>query len=140
MYVDAHATRRQERETSQLPRHTQKEPKYEKITLYTLALLSTLNCAQANSSSETAEVMSEPLYGISIQQQLTIQVNSNGFTRAEHFKTDISQDEDLPQLRILRTKSDRCRAMPRVIDITLPLPDELNGQFQLWNPLMASTN
>ena len=89
----------------------------------------------------------EPLYGIQMgQDNITIQVKSNGCTRSEHFKfkinsstTETPLQKDLKtvgetELTIQRLGSDHCRRMPFLLSVKLPLPD-IQGPFKLMNPL-----
>jgi len=94
----------------------------------------------------------ETLYGIQLgQKNLTVQVRSNGCTRSEHFEIKVNNSaldieagaveqalsnevKGTPQVTIERLKADRCRRMPFVSKVSLPMP-LLDGSFQLMNPL-----
>ena len=66
----------------------------------------------------TAEI----LYGIQLnKEQLEIRVKSTGCTKPEHFKVETKAEADHQQLLIVRTKTDRCRAMPRIITVNLDI-------------------
>mgnify|MGYP000704682630 CR=1 FL=1 len=61
---------------------------------------------------------------------LDIQVKSFGCTKAEDFRV---QTDNNNELTIIRKKADRCRAMPRIIDLQLPLPELAEGDVYIKN-------
>jgi len=77
----------------------------------------------------------EPLQAVQFfEKHLVIKVNSNGCTQPSHFKIETQQTKDVIQLSIHRQKADHCRAMPRMVDITLPFSATADSQYYITNP------
>jgi hypothetical protein len=77
----------------------------------------------------------EPLQAVQFfEQHLMIKVKSNGCTKASHFKIETQQNDDAIQVSIHRQKADQCRAMPRIVEITLPFTATANSQYYIANP------
>ena len=85
----------------------------------------------------------EPLYAIGFEaDSVSIEVRSQGCTKAEHFRLDWldndSADQGTLKLRVVRTVPDRCRAKPSKIklQISLNLPDNrvihVDNRFKAW--------
>ena len=76
----------------------------------------------------------EPLSGIQFSKQsLTLQVISNGCTKAEHFAIKAVTEKGVRTLRIIRTKKDACRAMPRKIKLDLPFQFDNKRRYKVKN-------
>lgn len=76
-------------------------------------------------------VGSERLYSVTFSEKnLTIRVKSYGCTKAANFEVSVDRKN---VLTVLRTKADLCRAMPRVIELQLPLPDLAEGDYRIMN-------
>jgi len=81
----------------------------------------------------------EPLYAAQLfAQELVIKVSSNGCTRAKNFIVEQIKDGDTVQLRIQRQQADQCRAMPRIIEISLPFSASKNIHYYIANPWLFS--
>ena len=77
----------------------------------------------------TSQDSLESLSGIQfLKQSLTIQVISNGCTKAEHFAIREVTEKGVSTLGVIRTKKDYCRAMPRTMRFDLPFKAE--GKFR----------
>jgi hypothetical protein len=98
-----------------------------------LGLSTSASFAQHNEFKKSTAL--EPLYGIQMgEQQITIQVKSNGCTRSEHFEIKLNETEQSPELTIKRLGRDHCRRMPFVKRIKLSF-DTDQDEFVLMNPL-----
>lgn len=104
-----------------------------------LGLSTSASFAQHNEFKKSTAL--EPLYGIQMgEQQITIQVKSNGCTRSEHFEIklneldSLNETEQSPELTIKRLGRDHCRRMPFVKRIKLSF-DTDQDEFVLMNPL-----
>lgn len=90
-------------------------------------LLTSSSLAQKNENLE-------PLYGLQlVDNQLVVQVNSNGCTVKEHFVIHKQYHEGEYQLRIIRTKKDYCRAMPKVVFLSLPIVLKATDRYNIRN-------
>jgi len=81
----------------------------------------------------------EPLYGLTMHQNsITVIVKSNGCTKAEHFTVDQLQASDYTQINVMRQKPDRCRAMSRLMMVTLALKDNAKDSYRINNGFVLS--
>lgn len=82
----------------------------------------------------TSQDSLEPLSGIQFSKQyLTIEVLSNGCTKAEHFAIKEVTEKAVSTLRIIRTKKDYCRAMPRTMRLDLPFQTDSKLRYNIKN-------
>lgn len=80
----------------------------------------------------------ETLYGARFEAQLMVRVKSAGCTKAEHFDVKVEQRDENSVVHVTRTRPDRCRAMPKIIELQLPFPDGEKGPFRLENTFMTT--
>ena len=82
----------------------------------------------------TSQDSLEPLFGIQFSKQsLSVEVLSNGCTKAEHFAIKEVTEKGISTLRIIRTKKDTCRAMPRKIRLDLPFLIDRKHRYYIKN-------
>lgn len=124
-----------------------KERMMHMLLMTSLGLSSTLmagckmtETSDSSSSKEPVVVNSEqePLYSFDTEgDRLTIVVQSFGCTKAEHFELNTQLDENDKQIvTIMRNKPDLCRAMPRLMPVSMRL--EYNSQrhpVSMTNPV-----
>lgn len=104
---------------------------FKKMIFFVITLCGLSACyVVADDESGKLEVLS----GAVFDDQLTVQVKSNGCTKAEHFEVSSEERDGEHVLSIMRIRPDRCRAMPRVIELQLPLPENIQSPFRLENP------
>ena len=83
--------------------------------------------------------MLEPLQTVQFfDQHLLIKVHSNGCTKPSDFVIETQQNNDAVQLSIHRKQADFCRAMPRIVEITLPFSATENTHYYIANPWIFS--
>lgn len=86
----------------------------------------------------------EILYGFSTtEDKVSFVVTSNGCTKAEHFELDWNKQRDNAyHLTLVRTKKDRCRAMPRAYPIEFPTEQRIDDQTTIIvsNPFGVKAN
>lgn len=81
----------------------------------------------------------EPLQSVQFfEQYLNIKVNSNGCTKPNHFVIKTQQHTGAVQLSIKRQQADRCRAMPRIVEIKLSFKASANTHYYIANPWIFS--
>jgi len=81
----------------------------------------------------------EPLQTVQFfNQHMLIKVNSNGCTKPSDFIIETQQNNNAVQLSIHRKQADPCRAMPRMVEITLPFSTTENIQYYIANPWIFS--
>ncbi|WP_344799956.1 hypothetical protein [Litoribacillus peritrichatus] len=85
---------------------------------FTLGLLILTSVSACNSLESQANYL-EPLYSVNVKAtEITFEVKSNGCTRADDFHIGIAPVNETNRLWIERLNMDRCRKMPRIIEIT----------------------
>lgn len=80
----------------------------------------------------------EPLYSFDVKgHRLTIMVQSFGCTKVEHFELNSQLGDNGEQFAtVVRTKPDLCRAMPRLMPISMRLQyDSLDYAVMVTNPV-----
>ncbi len=72
----------------------------------------------------------ELIYGIKLLgKNIQVAVMSTGCTGVDSFNLDvINNEQGQTVLQLLRVKPDLCRAIPHLIEIEIPLPDEAIGR------------
>lgn len=110
---------------------------FKKVIFFMVALCS-LSACYVVANDDNGEL--EQLYGVSFEKQLVVQVKSTGCTKAEHFDVKVEQKGEHNVLSIMRIRPDRCRAMPKVIELALAFPDEAKAPFALANLFVVPAN
>ena len=101
-----------------------------KKTLLLSAGLMLSGCLLINQATGSLPAGSERLYSLMFSAAtLDIRVESYGCTKADDFVVEV----DNKAVTVLRKKADRCRAMPRIIELQLPLPELAKGDYSVTN-------
>ena len=101
-----------------------------KYILITLGVMLS-GCILLGQASGGLSVGPERLYSLTFSEKtLDIQVESYGCTKANDFVIQVMNKNEL---LVLRNKADNCRAMPRVIDVQIPLPELAEGDYYIKN-------
>lgn len=89
-----------------------------------LLMLCLVSCSSVSSEESTLQKHAQPaqLYGITLlETKVQFRVRSNGCTKPEDFEIALKEADQFASLSIVRTKVDRCRRMPRIIQLTKSL-------------------
>ena len=104
----------------------------------TILLTTTLSLLAVSVFAHNTEKQ-EPLYGATMfKNHIEIIVKSNGCTKAEDFRLEQLHAGNYILLNIVRIKPDRCRAMTRPMNISLPLNANKISYYKINNHLTSS--
>lgn len=125
------------------------------ICILSLLLLNACNLNQTNEDAQNnhqttqaqqgEKVMQQAplaqIYGVQIKaQSVWFRVVSTGCTSSRNFAIDIEQTADKTfLLSIFQTKADRCKALPRLVAVELPLDEyaQYAGQISVKNEVLV---